>query len=255
MIAALPMYDWPEVRAETDALWRAIAAALLAEGIEAPAELTRDRALMDLWTDPGLLFAQTCGLPFRTRLRDHVTLVGTPDFDIEDTPPGHYRSILVARAGTTGEFIDFAGGLLAVNGTESQSGWAAPQNQAAAMGFGFTRILVTGAHVASAESVADGRADLAAIDAVTWRLITRYRPQTARALRIVTRTAPTPGLPYVTSKSRDPAPLARATAAGIAALAPPVREKLGLRAMVALPASRYLAVPTPPAPDPVGQPG
>ena len=35
-IAALPMYDWPEVRGETDALWVKIRDALQARGIAAP---------------------------------------------------------------------------------------------------------------------------------------------------------------------------------------------------------------------------
>ena len=36
-VAALPMYDWPEVRAETDALWAAIGDGLRNAGLDAPA--------------------------------------------------------------------------------------------------------------------------------------------------------------------------------------------------------------------------
>ena len=40
-VAALGMYDWPEVRSETDALWSRLAAGLRAAGVAAPDDLTR----------------------------------------------------------------------------------------------------------------------------------------------------------------------------------------------------------------------
>ncbi|MEP4421807.1 MAG: phosphate ABC transporter substrate-binding protein, partial [Nitratireductor sp.] len=45
-IAALPMYDWPECRAETDAQWAAMAGRLRAAGVDAPAQLVRRNADM-----------------------------------------------------------------------------------------------------------------------------------------------------------------------------------------------------------------
>lgn len=58
----------------------------------------------------------------------------------------------------------------------------------------------TGSHLASAEAVADGRADLAAIDCVTWSLLKAARSNLTSRLRVI-GTAPTllPGLPYVVS--------------------------------------------------------
>jgi hypothetical protein len=51
-IAALPMYDWPERRAEVDAEWVAIRDLLRAAGVEAPEVLTRGREEHDVWRDP-----------------------------------------------------------------------------------------------------------------------------------------------------------------------------------------------------------
>src|SRR5690606_35273518 len=142
-----------------------------------------------------------------------------------------------------------------------QSGWAAPQNHMARHGSGhggshggsnggrFTRTLHTGAHADSARAVAEGRADIAAIDAVSWRLMTAHRPAVAERLRVVCATDPSPGLPLITALGRDPAPLARAAAAAIAALAPADRAALGLKGVVGIPAEAYLAVPTPPPPS------
>ena len=47
--------------------------------------------------------------------------------------------------------------------------------------------------------MASGEADLAAIDAVTWAHIRRFRPAVAKALRVLTWTDPAPGLPFVAS--------------------------------------------------------
>lgn len=251
MIAALAMYDRPETRGATDRFWGLIRDSLRAGGIAAPEALTRGGDFHAPWTDPDLLLAQTCGLPFRSLLRDRVTLVGTPDYGLPGCPPGHYRSVLVARAGDGRDLDALASGVLAINDAGSQSGWAAPVAHAAARGLAFTRVAVTGAHAASARAVADGGADLAALDAQTWQLIGAHDPALAAMLRVVDLTDPTPGLPLITAKGRDPAPLFAAASAAIAALAPADRAALGLRGLVAIPAAAYLALPLPPDP-PVG---
>ena len=84
MIASLPMYDWAEIKPVTDRLWTGIRDRLRAAGIEAPNELTRGIDMWDSWHDPDLLVSQTCGFPYRTKLHDKVTLVGTPDFALPD---------------------------------------------------------------------------------------------------------------------------------------------------------------------------
>jgi ABC-type phosphate/phosphonate transport system substrate-binding protein len=58
--------------------------------------------------------------------------------------------------------------------------------------------LYTGSHVASMEAVATGKADLAAIDCVTWSLVKEQRASLANRLRVIGM-APVklPGLAYV----------------------------------------------------------
>lgn len=249
MIASLAMYDWPQVRAEHDRLWALIREALADEGIAAPERLTRGGSLREVWESPDLILGQTCGMPFRTRLHGRVELVGTPDYALPGAPPGHYYSELIARADEPGEAVDFIDRTLAFNGQDSQSGWAAPQNDMARLGLRFTHTRHTGAHRDSARAVAEGRADIAAIDAVSWRLIVAHMPELAARLRVIGQTDPTPGLPLITAKGRDTAPLARAVAAAVAALAASDRAALGLAGLAAIPAAAYLAVPTPPPPS------
>ncbi|WP_102225019.1 phosphate/phosphite/phosphonate ABC transporter substrate-binding protein [Acidimangrovimonas sediminis] len=248
MIAALPMYDRPENAASHDALWAATRDALRAAGVGAPETLDRDIGLMEGWTHPDLVLGQTCGLPFRTRLHDRVTLVATLDYALPDTPPGYYRSLFVTRADDPGEIADFAARRFAYNQPDSHSGWAAPQIAAAALGFRFQPTLETGSHRASARAVAEGRADIAAIDWITWRGIERWEPEIARALRILGATPAAPGQALIASPGADaPATFAALTAA-MAALSPGDRETLGIAGITRIPVADYLAQPTPPGP-------
>lgn len=245
MIAALPMYDRPETAPANDAYWTAIRTAL---GY-GPAVLTRGTDPWEIWRSPDLFLAQTCGLPFRARLQGTVTLVATPDYGLPGCPPGYYNSVLVLRQNDPARHISaFEGRRLAYNEALSQSGWAAPMGYGAAFDVAFGDYLQTGAHVASARAVAEGRADIAAIDALTWEMIRRY-DRFAPGLRELDRTEPTPALPYVTAAGRDPAPLRAALHAAIMALEDRHRACLGLKGVVALPQAAYLDLPIP-APPP-----
>jgi ABC-type phosphate/phosphonate transport system substrate-binding protein len=248
MIADLSMYDRAETAEANDALWSGLSAHLRAAGIAAPERLTRGRDLWEVWLDPGLVLAQTCGLPFRMRLHGRVDLVATPDYGLEGCAPGHYCSVIVVREGDPrATLADFADGLLAINQEHSQSGWAAPHAAALAAGFAPRRVIMTGAHRASAEAVARGAADWAAIDALTWRMIARW-DGAADGLRVLGTTAPTPALPYITAKGGPVAALRAALGTALADLAPEMRDILGLHGIVTVPASDYLALPLPPPP-------
>jgi hypothetical protein len=245
MIANLPMYDWPELQAATDRLWALIRDALRADGIAAPDSLGRSNDLWADWQSPDLLLGQTCGLPYRSRLHGKVSLIATPDYGLPGAPAGHYYSELVVAKDASGDWTDFLDKRLAANGTDSQSGWAAPQNHAALVGRRFDSVMVTGAHRESARAVAEGRADIAAIDAVTWRLIKTHQPDVAARLRSAGRTDPTPGLPLITAPCNNAAAIALAVGHAIAALSAPDAATLGLCGLCAIPAANYLAVPTP----------
>ncbi|MES2434396.1 MAG: PhnD/SsuA/transferrin family substrate-binding protein [Pseudomonadota bacterium] len=250
MIASLGMYDRPETAAANDRLWANIRDGLRAEGLQAPDALTRgDHAYWDAWQSPDLIFSQTCGFPFRAKLHDHVTLIGTPDYGLPGCPPGHYTSVFVARHDDPrATLAEFSNAPFAYNEDLSQSGWAAPQNHAAAHGLHFPPSLQTGGHRLSALAIADGRADLAAIDALTWELLSQYEPFAANLREIARTEPPTPVLPYITAKTNDAALYFRVTAAAIAALSPADRTTLHLKGLIAIPASTYLAVPTPASP-------
>ena len=244
MIAWLGMYDMPALRGANDRFWQAIRAELG----EGPDRLSRESDPWAVWQSPDLVLAQTCGLPYRTRLHERVTLVATPDHGLPGCPPGHYNSVIVVRRDAAGDRPeDFAGGTLAYNEALSHSGWAAPSTYFAERGIRFSKLLETGAHAASARAVAEGRADIAGLDALTWALMQAHDP-VAGDLRVVGTTDAAPALPYITAAGRDPEPLRAALSRAVAALAPADQAALHLRGIEILPPATYLTVPTPPAP-------
>ena len=99
------------------------------------------------------------------------------------------------------EGLERFSGRVAVNGTDSQSGFAALQ-LALLRPEGSPRALdidQSGSHRQSIQAVAEGRAELAAIDAVSFRLGLRHMPE-ASAVTVVGCTRPTPGLPLITAR-------------------------------------------------------
>jgi ABC-type phosphate/phosphonate transport system substrate-binding protein len=202
----------------------------------------------DIWQSSDLLLAQTCGLPYRSRLHDKVTLVGTPVYAIPDCPPGHYYSVIVAHKSAPSDIAEFAKARLAYNEALSQSGWAAPTQHLAKLGLRPKALLETGAHVKSAQAVAEGRADIAGLDVVTWQLIERH-DDFAKDLQVIARTEPTPVLPLITAQDRDPEPLFTAVEQAITTLDDGEKAALFLQAITRIPKADYLAQPIPTPPE------
>ncbi|UXN59741.1 phosphate/phosphite/phosphonate ABC transporter substrate-binding protein [Phyllobacterium zundukense] len=130
LVAALPMYDWPERRADIDAQWVVLRDTLRSNGFDAPDFLARrnadlpavpggikdktgnviapDPAVLPpdeldrqaLWCHPGLLFAQACWGPLELGLQAYVHVLGQDDYSGVDGGNGElYSSALVMRRG------------------------------------------------------------------------------------------------------------------------------------------------------------
>jgi ABC-type phosphate/phosphonate transport system substrate-binding protein len=207
MLASLPMYDFDELRWATDALWAAIAGRL---GDDAPVFLSRDTKLEQIWTDPELLLGQTCGYPLVTTLRGRVALLATPHYRAAGCAGAFYRSAVVVRAEDgAAALADLRGRRCAVNDMASNSGMnllrAAIAPFAAGAARFFSEVVMTGGHVGSVRAVAEGRADVAAVDCVTWAHIGHLRPAETGGLRVLAWTETSPGLPLITSRRSDAA--------------------------------------------------
>lgn len=218
----LPMYDWPEERAHVDALWGQIREQLKqsAPGLDTPEALSRDPADLTLWTAPDVLLSQCCWGPLSQPGLEHLEPIAQPDFsDVTGGQGPDYRSVLVMRgeADTEDRFVPahtgadlpdvlragLSGLRLAYNEPISRSGLLAlaedmrlpPETLCAGQ-------MQTGSHRASIRAVAEGQADIAAIDCRSWALAQRHEP-CAKTLRVVGWTSARMGLPYVVRRDLD----------------------------------------------------
>lgn len=213
-IASLPMYDWPEIGGATDAWWAGLRRHLLAEKFSDASEwLERDFDRDRHWRSPDLLLSQTCGYPLTHAFDGALEVVGVPVYAAEGCEEGTYRSVIVVAAASRYERpADLRGGRAAYNSRDSLSGHLALRSMfapLAAEGRFFGSAVETGSHAASMERVAAGKADVAAIDCVSFALTKTHRPALAAKLRVIGMSPKAPALPYVTASGRPKPELAR----------------------------------------------
>lgn len=197
MIATLPMYDFPELRAATDAWWAGIARHA---GVALP--LSRFDDYVAPWSRPDLVFSQTCGYPFTHHFKGKLGLIGTPHYAVPGCDGYRYSSFVYAREKRS--IADYRGCTAAVNTPDSMSGMLALKLffvDNARNGTFFGKSVLTGGHLNSLAMVKRGEADVCAIDAVCVAYARRHRPELLEGLHDVGQTPLVPGLPYV---SNDP---------------------------------------------------
>jgi ABC-type phosphate/phosphonate transport system substrate-binding protein len=223
MRAMISMYDMPECRPAIEAWWTGLARHWQAAGLRDIPETAHapDSDLYELWQAPDLFIAQTCGFPLTHRLKDRVTLVGTPVYAVDGCAGGRYHSVIVARQESDVRSLDdVVGKVAAINGYDSQSGWNALRHSLIGKGAP-ARIVETGGHRRSVAAVREGRADVAAIDCVTYAGLEQAAPQEVAPLRVIARSGSAPALPYVTRRDIAPTDLDKLRAGLHAAMADP----------------------------------
>jgi len=215
--------------------------------VSAPDALTLDKADDEFWTSDDLILSQTCGFPYRARLHGLVNLVGAPDWGDNDCAAGYYYSVVVVRRNDSRATLEeFSKETFALNSYDSQSGYIAMRNHLADHQHWFGEEVISGAHRDSALMVASGRADIAALDNISWRLMCQH-DSFVDELTVLEKTEPTPALPYITSLGVDSNIVFRALDSAISRLSNDERALLGLQGIVEVSASSYLNVPTPAA--------
>jgi ABC-type phosphate/phosphonate transport system substrate-binding protein len=230
-IAQLPMYDFPEVRTATDDVWKAVALRLRDAGLrdsgfgEVPLALSRGLSHHESWRHPRLLLGQSCGYPALHEFQGLLRIIATP---IHDAPGCegklHCSFILVPADSPAREIADLEGARFALNSPDSNTGMNLPRlafAPFASRGRFLGEIIETGSHAASLACVAERRADATAIDCVTHALLARERPSIVAKTRILAASAPSPALPYVTTRSASEATVQALREALASALADP----------------------------------
>ena len=203
-IASLAMYVSPEPVAQaTETLWRFLRDFLRREGLAGvPDTLDRELAHDEAWLRPNLLLAQTCGFPYATKLRGQVRMVATPCYNYPGCDGPLMRSFVIARKSAAIEQLEGLRGMTAaINSPDSNSGMNLFRAAIAPIAGGpdfFGRVIQTGGHVASIEAVAEGSADCAAIDCITYGHIERFAPERLEDIAVIAQTSAGPGLPLIT---------------------------------------------------------
>ena len=207
-IASLPMYDLEPLREATDAWWRGIAAALRRHGFEdVPDALDRTADRYDHWSSPDLLLSQTCGYPLIRDFADRLRVVAVPFYDAPRCQGADNCSLVIVKAESPVRSLeDLRGGRAAVNGFDSQSGcntFRAAVAPLARDGRFFDEVVETGRHEFSMRMVAEGAADVCAVDCVTHALLSDTMAEAVAGTRVLAVTPHAPNLPYVTPVGRS----------------------------------------------------
>jgi ABC-type phosphate/phosphonate transport system substrate-binding protein len=182
-----------------------------------PATLPPDELdFHELWLSPALLFGQTCWGPLELGLARHVQVIAQPNYDAFEGGQGElYSSALVMPADGKASVPAPADGRAAIpfdllrgrrftfNSVDSMSGVIALMRDLEALGESldiFSSRSESGGHRSSIVAIAEGRADIAAIDCRSWALAQRFEPA-AKGVKVVGWTARRKGLPYITART------------------------------------------------------
>ncbi len=207
-VAALPMYDLPQLKPATDAFWHAIAKRLTDGGVTAvPASLTRMDDYQGGWRNPDLLLGQACGYPLVKQFKSTVQIVATPIYGSSGCDGFEHASFFITNAKAKYQTLrDLRGTICAINGFDSNTGMNLLRAAIAPIAGGnpfFRSVTVTGSHHKSLEAVAEGRADIAAIDCVSFAHFARFEPELTERVSKIGQSIRTAAPPYITAGKTD----------------------------------------------------
>ncbi len=151
--------------------------------------------------DPGLFIGHTCGYPLMKHLQNVVTPLCVPVFNVNGVEGRLYSSrFIVATDSDIDSLADSAARTAVINDTCSNSGMNVLRHAIAALDSNapfFAAVINSGGHLQSLAAVAENRADIAAIDCVSYQLIKDRWPELTERVRSIGDSVKTCGLPLV----------------------------------------------------------
>lgn len=250
LFACLPWYDLTEIRSSTNALWSRLAQNLRKRGLKhVPAALNREIPYEVQWHSGQLLFSQSCGYDVLVRA-NHLRILATPVYTPTGCLGGYYSSMIVVREDSRFECLeDLRGSRCAINTPRSHSGMNVLRALFAPMsrnGRFFESVWTTGSHEISLTMIAHGRADVAAIDCITYALLQRHRSRALREVRVLCCSSLFPAPPYVVGSQVSESEVHQIRQALVETLATPemrrARDALLIKEVVALPPQSYQSI-------------
>ena len=150
--------------------------------------------------NPQMLLGHTCGYPLMRNLQADCYPICVPLFDVDGCQGKYYSShIVVAADDRATKLLDCRGMTAAINGQDSNSGMNVLRHAVALLGNTpfFSKVVVSGSHLNSLSAVANGEADVAAIDSVSFAFIKDEWPALVERVKTIGYSEATCGLPLV----------------------------------------------------------
>ncbi len=196
---------------------------------------------------PKLYIGQTCGYPLVTALHPALTPICVASFEVDGFSDSRYSSHLIVHADADiNELAQCAGMRAAINNLDSNSGMNLLRYELASIGASkrfLSGVELTGGHLQSFTAIAEKRVDIAAIDCVSYRLITDQWPQLASRVRSIGLSHATAALPFVMPTAHISVELAQSIIQSLnratAALPEVDRERLHLLGFNAITLEQY----------------
>ena len=209
--ATLPLYDLPEARMQTDALWKGFADAFRKVGLDSEPDSIPDSLFRgENCYDKTVFFGQVCGYPLTHEFAGRFQVIATPVYRTPYFTGPEYRSVIVVHRDCESEpywdkLADAKGSLAVINSKNSHSGYNILRSMVTPLTIEasltkpfFRKVLVSGGHRQSLLLISNKQADLAAIDGLTWSLLERYAPEDLESVRILELSPPAPAPAFVT---------------------------------------------------------
>jgi ABC-type phosphate/phosphonate transport system substrate-binding protein len=164
--------------------------------------------IAELWARSDKAAVFMCGLPYsRATPQPHLIAAPVPEAPEFHGQPLYWSEFVVAVQSAHRSLHDTFGGRIAFTSPESQSGFAAPLRhlREASDGTPLYREVIAPQITpqGAVAAVAEGRADIAAVDAYSLQLLRRFVPELAAQVRVVARTEPRPIPPLVGSQPSE----------------------------------------------------
>lgn len=155
----------------------------------------------ELLRQPQMQLGHTCGYPLMKYLQTDCFPVCVPLFLVEGCHGKFYASHFIVPADSgINSLADCRNHIVAMNGADSNSGMNVLRHAISQLETHapfFSSVLVSGSHLNSVKAVANGEADLAAIDGVSFALINDEWPELTRRVKTIGFSEATCGLPLV----------------------------------------------------------
>jgi len=202
--AQLNWYLFEQTAPVFSSFWEYIRQHLAKYGIEAAADLWDPaHTALSLSRQNSLLLGQMCSLTFSACQPEMPFYIGSYILDDTEVWPGYYRSVIIVsdkqKMRRLGDDVPQTL-CAAISEPDSFSGrfalYQALQNSFTPCNFAKT--LYTGTHLDTLLAVASGKADIGAIDCLTWHILQNLLPEQVAQIHIAGYSPQMPGPPLVT---------------------------------------------------------